>query len=70
MNKNKVTELLKNSGINIGEFCEHGKASECYVEVTFNKMMGLLGTPLFLMLIVVQVYSSNPRKSLLHILKV
>lgn len=35
MDRNKAVKLLKNSDIKIGDFHEHGKASECYVEVTF-----------------------------------
>lgn len=35
MDKNKVVKLLKDSNIRIGDFHEHGKASECYVDVTF-----------------------------------
>ena len=35
MNKDKVAGLLGNTGIEIGCFHEHGKASEAYVEVTF-----------------------------------
>lgn len=35
MDKNKIIVLLEGSGIQIGEFHEHGKASECYVEVKF-----------------------------------
>lgn len=40
MDRNKVVQLLKNSNITIGEFYEHGKASECYVEVTFIQENG------------------------------
>lgn len=35
MDKLKIIELLKHSNIKIGDFYEHGKASECYVAVTF-----------------------------------
>ena len=35
MDKKKVIKLLEGSNIHIGEFHEHGKASECYVDVTF-----------------------------------
>lgn len=37
MNKNKLNTLLANTGIAIGNFYEHGKASECYVEVSFTQ---------------------------------
>lgn len=40
MDRNKVVQLLKNSNITIGEFYEHGKASEFYVEVTFIQENG------------------------------
>lgn len=35
MDRNKVVQLLRNSNMVIGNFYEHGKASECYVGVTF-----------------------------------
>lgn len=35
MNKDKVIKLLENSNISIGDFHDHGKASERYVDVTF-----------------------------------
>lgn len=35
MNKQKINNLLRNTNIKIGDFQEHGKASECYIEVTF-----------------------------------
>lgn len=35
MDKDKVDKLLSHSNIKTGDFLEHGKASECYVEVTF-----------------------------------
>ena len=37
MDKSKVLRLLKESNIGIGNFHDHGKASECYVEVTFTQ---------------------------------
>lgn len=40
MNKGKIIELLEGSDIIIGEFYDHGKASECYVEVTFKQEDG------------------------------
>lgn len=40
MNKNKITELLTASNITIGEFHNHGKASESYVEVSFTQQDG------------------------------
>lgn len=46
MDKNKVVKLLKDSNIRIGDFHEHGKASECYVDVTFIQEDGLRGKPL------------------------
>lgn len=35
MDRDKIVKLLKNSNIIIGDFHEHGKASECYIDVTF-----------------------------------
>ena len=35
MDKDKVIKLLKDPNIILGNFHEHGKASECYVETTF-----------------------------------
>ena len=35
MDKIKIVRLLEDCNILIGDFYEHGKASECYVGVTF-----------------------------------
>lgn len=35
MDRDKIVKLLKNSNIIIRDFHEHGKASECYIGVTF-----------------------------------
>ena len=42
MDKDKVIKLLKDTGIEIGEFLEHGKASECYVEAIFIQNDGFI----------------------------
>lgn len=35
MDKGKLIRLLGGTNISIGRFHEHGKASECYVDVRF-----------------------------------
>ncbi|MCM1519905.1 MAG: hypothetical protein NC098_03890 [Lachnoclostridium sp.] len=35
MDREKVVKLLKDSNIKVGDFHDHGKASECYVYITF-----------------------------------
>lgn len=42
MDKVKVLKLLNNSNIKIGDFHDHGKASECYVEVAFIQDDGFI----------------------------